>query len=280
MRDKKREKKPVTSSHTIKCFGIEQSPERVLTRILLSLRMRILHALWATDIRCPFMRSSPDSHALALHPLAAQGPHQVKHSTEIWLKLEWKDTRAVWYGSGGAVSSDAISQTERYQKYQVCLCSRGLFHGIRNRHYLSAAFSMKRERGNLKHVSVKPPSGSAIQHEKHYGVQAFKQKIPQSDVFFFPPTTLILPSILTSLCLSVIHAHPHLSPSLSRGPFIPSSVTRLSWGVQAGAGLAGREVSERWPLPAVFLPHVCLMTPLSIYKANGFLRVAICLLCG
>lgn len=55
-------KNPVTFSHTIKCFGIEQSPERVLTCILLSLCMRILHALWAADIRCPFMRSSADTH--------------------------------------------------------------------------------------------------------------------------------------------------------------------------------------------------------------------------
>lgn len=129
MRDKKRKKKPVTSSHTIKCFGIEQSPERVLTRILLSLRMRILHDLWAADIRCPFMRSSPDSHALALHPLAAQGPHQVKHSTEIWLKLEWKDTRAVWYGSGGAVSSDAISQSAIRNIRYACVAA-GYFTGL------------------------------------------------------------------------------------------------------------------------------------------------------
>lgn len=170
----------------------------------------------------------------------------------------------------------AISQTERYQKYQVCLCSRGLFHGIRNRHYLSAAFNMKPERGDLKHVSVNPPSGNAVQQRNATVFKRLSKRYCKVTCFRFSHFTLILPSILTSLCLSVIHAQPHLSLSLSYGPFIPS-VTRLSWGVQAGAELTVQEVSARRPLPAVSSPHVFLMTSLSIYKANGFLRVAICL---
>lgn len=170
----------------------------------------------------------------------------------------------------------AISQTERYQKYQVCLCSRGLFHGIRNRHYLSAAFNMKPERGDLKHVSVNPPSGNAVQQRNATVFKRLSKRYCKVTCFRFSHFTLILPSILTSLCLSVIHAQPHLSLSLSYGPFIPS-VTRLSWGVQAGAELTVQEVSARRPLPAVSSPHVFSMTSLSIYKANGFLRVAICL---
>lgn len=225
------------------------------------------------------MRSSPDSHALASHPLAAQGPHQVKHSTEIWLKVEWKDTRAVWYGSGGGVPffflfffrhdlSDRVLSEISGMLVQPLGYFTGLETGIISQqpsvwNECAAIFSMCQ---------------SNLHRGKRRRGRAFKQKIPQSgvfSVFFFSPLpfTLILPSILTSLCLPVIHAHPppHLSPSPSHGPFIPPSVTRLSWGVQAGAGLTVQEVSERWPLPAVSSPHVCLMTPLSIYKANGFL---------
>lgn len=180
-------------------------------------------------------------------------------------------SRVIWLR--GCRFFDAISQTERYQKYQVCLCSCGLFHGIRNRHYLSAAFNMKWEHDEFKHVSVKPPSGKAVQQRNATVFKLLSKRYRKVTCFLFSPFTLILPSILTSLCLPVIHAHPHLSPSPSCGPCIPSSVTRLSWGVQAGAGLTVQEVSARWPLPAVSSPHVCLMTPLSIYKANGFFCV-------
>lgn len=81
-------------------------------------------------------------HTLWL-PKATPRPHQVKRSTKIWLKLEWRDTRACDMASGMECSFDAISQTVHYQKYQVCLYSLRLFHGIRNQHYLLAAWMWK-----------------------------------------------------------------------------------------------------------------------------------------
>lgn len=71
---------------------------------------------------------------------------------------------------------------------------------------------------------------------------------------------IILPSILTSPCLSLIHAH--LLPD--RGSSVPPSVTLLSRGERAEAGPTVQEVSEGWPLPAVCPAPVCSMTGLSI----------------
>ena len=183
-REKKNEK-PVTSSHTIKCFGIKQLLERVRTRILLSLRMRLVHALWAADMRCPFMRSSPDSQALASHPLAAQGPHRVKHSTKMWLKLEWKDTRAVWYGSGGAflffifLPMRSLRQSAIRNIRYACVAA-GYFTGLETSIISQQPF-------DFKHVPVKPPSGDAVQCRNASVAGPFNQKIPQSDVLPFPP---------------------------------------------------------------------------------------------
>lgn len=64
---------------------------------------------------------------------------------------------------------------------------------------------------------------------------------------FFCP--LILPSILTSLNLSLIHAHAHPPPA----PAHSSSVTPLSRGERAGAGLTVQEVLEGVTTPCCLL---------------------------
>lgn len=65
-------------------------------------------------------------------------------------------------------------------------------------------------------------------------------------VFFCP---LILPSILTSLNLSLIHAHANPPPA----PAHSSSVTPLSRGERAGAGLTVQEVLEGVTTPCCLL---------------------------
>lgn len=76
---------------------------------------------------------------------------------------------------------------------------------------------------------------------------------------------LILSSILTSFSLSLIHAHLLPRPT---APPVPSSVTLLSRGERAGAGLTEQEVFGRWPLPVVCSARVCLMARRPTLKAN------------
>lgn len=64
-------------------------------------------------------------------------------------------------------SFDAISQTEQYQKYQVCLYSRRLFHRIRKQHYL-CSLNAKIDQAGFKCVSVKEHSGMPSSKGYHW----------------------------------------------------------------------------------------------------------------
>lgn len=131
---------PKSSYH----LGLPLFPTRVLlslcTRIRLAQQVRrywmSFHARWGSWWRhtglAPFRRSR-----LLL----------ARTKWNVWPVFDWNwneeihervTSLRVW-----SAAPTAISRTECYQKYQVCLYSRRLFRGIRKQHYLSAAWMWK-----------------------------------------------------------------------------------------------------------------------------------------
>lgn len=136
---------------TVMCFCLnirDSSTNQCESQLLFPLCMKIQRDLRFADNRCPFMHGRLDSPTHGLTLWLPKGYSSPTSSENIQPTFDWNwneeiQERVVWLQGWSAVSTNAISQMECYQKYQVCLYSRRLFHRIRNLHYLSAAWMWK-----------------------------------------------------------------------------------------------------------------------------------------
>ena len=133
-----------TSHNTMKCgnflWGIGWATW-ILTRILLSLCVRMRRVLRSDDNRCPFMHGRPDSHTLASYPLAAQGNSAPASSQTSDQKFDWNwneeiQEHVIWLRGWSAVSTQSHRRSAIRNIRYACIAggySMGLESGIISR---------------------------------------------------------------------------------------------------------------------------------------------------
>lgn len=133
-----------TSHNTMKCgnffWGIGWATW-ILTRILLSLCVRMQRVLRSEDNRCPFMHGRPDSHTLASYPLAAQGNSAPASSQTLDQKFDWNwneeiQEHVIWLRGWSAVSTQSHRRSAIRNIRYACIAggySMGLETGIISR---------------------------------------------------------------------------------------------------------------------------------------------------